>query len=62
MPSIRKRGKSSYLLIVELGYDARGKRLQKTKTIKAKGEREAQKELAKFVVEIETGQYIAPAK
>ncbi|MCZ8520165.1 MULTISPECIES: tyrosine-type recombinase/integrase [Paenibacillus] len=62
MARIRKRGKNSFLLIVELGYDAKGKRIQKTKTIKAKGPREAEKELARFVVEVESGEYIDPGK
>lgn len=62
MASIQKRGKNSYLLVVEAGYDADGKRIRRTKTIRAANKREAEKELAKFVVEIEAGEYIAPEK
>lgn len=60
--SIEKRGKDSYRLIVEVGYDAKGKRVKRTKTIKAKGIREAEKELVKFQTEVEAGEYIAPEK
>lgn len=62
MASIEKRGPNSYRLIAETGYDANGKRMKKTKTIKASTKREAQKELAKFVTEVEAGEYIAPEK
>jgi integrase len=34
MASIKKRGQNSWLLVVELGYDAKGKRIQRTKTVK----------------------------
>ncbi|MFD7521396.1 tyrosine-type recombinase/integrase [Paenibacillus chitinolyticus] len=62
MASIRKRGKGSFLLVAEGGYDAAGKRMQKTRTVKVPTRRDAEKELAKFVAEIEAGQYIAPQK
>ncbi|WP_433943514.1 tyrosine-type recombinase/integrase [Paenibacillus sp. SN-8-1] len=62
MASARKRGKESYLLTVELGYDSTGKRIKRTKTIKAKTNKEANLELAKFVVEVESGEFIAPEK
>ncbi|WP_027087959.1 tyrosine-type recombinase/integrase [Cohnella panacarvi] len=62
MASIEKRGKDSYRLIVEVGYDAKGKRVKRTKTVKAKGIREAEKELVKFQTEVEVGEYIAPEK
>lgn len=62
MASIQKRGKESYLLTVEAGYDAKGKRIRRTKTVKCKGITEARKELAKFQVEVEVGEYIAPEK
>jgi integrase len=32
MASIQKRGKNSFLLVVEVGYDSKGKRKKKTKT------------------------------
>jgi integrase len=62
MASMQKRGKDSWLLVVPLGYDQHGKKIRKTKTIRASGKREAEKELAKFVVEVESGAYIAPEK
>lgn len=62
MASIQKRGENSWLLVVEAGYDSNGKRIKKTKTVKGMGKREAEKELAKFVVEVEAGEYIAPEK
>lgn len=58
---VQKRGNNSYLLVYHLGYDADGKRLRKTKTVKAKNKSEAEKKLAAFVTEIELGAYIAPA-
>ncbi|GAB7387425.1 tyrosine-type recombinase/integrase [Bacillaceae bacterium] len=62
MASIEKRGKNSYRLVVELGYDANGKRIRRTKTVKCKTKKEAEKELAKFIVEVEAGEYISPEK
>lgn len=62
MASIEKRGKDSYRLIVEVGYDAKGKRVKRSKTIKAKGIRDAEKELVKFQTEVEAGEYIVPDK
>ncbi|UOF89857.1 hypothetical protein LSG31_18580 [Fodinisporobacter ferrooxydans] len=64
MASIEKRSKGSYRLIVETGYDANGKRIKRTKTIHVSGKKEAEKELAKFIVEVEAGEYIyiAPEK
>lgn len=62
MASIQKRGKNSYLLVVEAGYDANGKRIKRTKTVRCKTKTEAKKELAKFQVEVEAGEYIAPEK
>ncbi|WDV94207.1 site-specific integrase [Brevibacillus parabrevis] len=62
MASLEKRGKDSYRLIVEAGYDANGKRIKKTKTVKADGIREARKLLAEFQTEVEAGEYITPEK
>lgn len=53
--SIEKRGKDTYRLIVSDGYGIGGKRKRHTKTVKCKNKTEAQKELARFVVEIESG-------
>ncbi|MBO1910951.1 phage integrase SAM-like domain-containing protein, partial [Microvirga sp. 3-52] len=58
---IQKRGKDSYLLVYPMGYDQNGKRIRKTKTVKAKNQTEAKKQLAAFVTEVETGSYVAPS-
>ncbi|MBJ7931848.1 site-specific integrase [Bacillus cereus group sp. N31] len=60
--SIEKRGKESYRLVYSMGFDAHGKRIKRTRTIKAKTKKEAEIELAKFVAEIEVGEYIKPEK
>ena len=72
MGSYQRRGENSFLLVVEAGYDAKGKRKKRTKTIritdqpllktKRKLENFLQQELAKFQIEIEAGEYIAPNK
>ena len=51
--SIQDRGNGSYYLVYHIGYDANGKRIRKTKTVKAKNPTEAKKMLAAFVTEIE---------
>ncbi|MGM9572377.1 MAG: tyrosine recombinase XerC [bacterium] len=48
-----KRGKNKWRLMVSAGYDENGKRIRHTKTITAKNEQEASKELARFVTEME---------
>jgi integrase len=48
--------------VADTGFDANGKRNRRTKTVKCKNQTEAKKELAKFVTEIEAGEYIAPEK
>ncbi|MEW4278914.1 hypothetical protein [Priestia megaterium] len=60
--SIEKRGKNSWRLVYNLGFDSNGKRLKKTKTVKGVTKREAQKLLVQFITEIEAGEYIAPGK
>ena len=69
--SFQKRGDHSYLLVVETGYDAKGGRKKKTKTVKvteelAKTKKKLKdhlnKELTKFQMEVEAGEYIAPGK
>lgn len=59
--SIQDRGNGSYLLAYHVGYDSKGKRIRKTRTIKAKNFTEAKKKLAAFITEIETGEYVAPS-
>ncbi|WP_310877591.1 site-specific integrase [Priestia megaterium] len=60
--SIEKRGKESWRLTYSMGFDQNGKRIKRTKTVKCKTKSEAKKELAKFITEIEAGEYIAPEK
>lgn len=72
MASIQKRGPSSWLLVVESGYDSTGERTRKTKTIRIKDEAllKTKKrlndflndELLKFKIEVESGEYITPEK
>ncbi|MFB5166149.1 hypothetical protein V2P11_10135 [Parageobacillus toebii] len=72
MASIQRRGKSSFLLVVEAGYDAKGKRLRRTKTIRIEDEALLKttkklrdylnEQLLKFKMEVEAGEYIAPEK
>ncbi|MGG1685565.1 tyrosine-type recombinase/integrase [Pseudalkalibacillus sp. NRS-1564] len=60
--SLEKRGEDTYRLRVSQGTDGNGKRIQHRKTIKAKSKREAEKELAKFITEIEAGTFIESPK
>lgn len=60
--SIEKRGKESWRLTVSAGIDSEGNQIRIRKTIKAKSKREAEKELAKMVTEIEKGQFVEPTK
>lgn len=52
---LEKRGKNSWRLIVSHGFDSYGNRIKYTKSIKANSRREADKELAKYVYEVENG-------
>src|SRR5690625_2952964 len=55
------RGNGSYLLVYHVGYDANGKRIRKTRTVKCKNKTEAGIKLSAFVTEIETGKFVAPS-
>lgn len=55
-------GKRVLALTVSGGFDANRKRVKYTRTIRASSKREAEKELAKFVTEIEAGTYVQPSK
>lgn len=59
--SIQDRGNGSYLLTYHIGYDSKGKRIRKTRTVIAKNKTEAEKLLAAFITEIEIGEYVAPS-
>lgn len=64
--SFRQRDKDRWQLEVDLGYtytaDGTRKRNKKYKTITAKGSREAEKELIKFVAEVTGESYFEPEK
>lgn len=70
--SIEKRGKNSWRLTVELGYDAQGERDFERKTIRIEDpellraprrlKNYLDDELVKFKMEIESGHYISPEK
>ncbi|TJZ40068.1 site-specific integrase [Priestia megaterium] len=60
--SVEKRGKSAWRLVVSMGFDSKGHRIKKTRTVSNVTKREAEKLLAQFIVELETGEYIAPEK
>lgn len=69
MASIQKRGENSWLLVVEAGYTPEGKRIKRTRTVKITDKLTPKKtkeflelELAKFKMEVEAGEYIAPEK
>jgi integrase len=72
MASYQRRSENSFLLVVETGYDARGKRIRRTKTVRIEDKallkttkklREyLEAELHKFKIEVEAGEYIAPEK
>lgn len=60
MAHVEKRGKNSWRLVVNIGYDEKGTPIRERKTIQAKNRTEARKELALFEAEILTGRYIKP--
>lgn len=72
MASFQKRSDNSFLLVVEAGYKANGKRNKKTKTIRIEDKKllktnkklndYLELELAKFKIEVESGEYITPEK
>ncbi len=58
---IRKRGTSSWAIVLDLGRDATGKRRQKWHSVKGT-RRDAQRELARLLNELNTGAYVEPAR
>lgn len=68
MASIQRRGENSFQLTIELGYDGRGKRIRRTKTIRIKDEKllraprrlenYLKQELYTFQAKVESGHYI----
>jgi integrase len=58
---IRKRGQSSWAIVLDLGRDANGKRRQKWHTVLG-NKREAQRELTRLLHEMNTGAYVEPTR
>ncbi len=58
---IRRRGKRSWAIVIDLGRDANGRRRQKWITVKGL-RRDAERELARIINEIETGEFVEPSK
>ncbi|MFC5530996.1 site-specific integrase [Cohnella yongneupensis] len=62
MANIQKRGDNSWFLTVNAGKDINGKYKRFTKTVHCRTKREAESEYAKFRLEVEAEEYIAPEK
>ncbi len=60
--TIEQRGKDTWRLTFCKGWDAEGKIIRNRKNIKASSRREAEKELAKFITEVESNQFVKPTK
>ena len=58
---IRRRGKRSWAIILDLGRDNDGKRKQKWHSFKGT-KKDAEAELARIVTNINTGEYVPPSK
>ena len=58
---IRKRGKRSWAVIIDLGRDANGKRHQKWHTVHG-AKRDAQRELAHLLSSLNNGDYVEPSR
>lgn len=52
MASFTSLGNDKYKIYVELGYDERGKRIRKTKTVTAKSDRALKKAITEFEIEV----------
>jgi integrase len=58
---IRKRGKSSWAIVLDLGRDGAGKRHQKWHTVRGT-KKDAERELARLITEIHAGNYVEPSR
>ncbi len=58
--NIEKRGEGKYRLTVSAGTDANGKRIRHRKTVQAKTDTDAEKQLALFIARLEGGEYHRP--
>ena len=62
MASYEDLGNGKYRLFAELGYDAKGKRIRKSKTVKASGVRELNRLLQAFDMEVSSNANIEPGR
>lgn len=62
MANIQKRGDDSWFLTVSIGRGNDGKYIRRTKTVHSRTKKEAESEYAKFRMEVEAGEYVAPQK
>jgi integrase len=60
--NIEWRGPGKCRLTVSGGFDPSGKRIRKRKTVKARNDRDAEKQLAAFIAELEGGSFADPTK
>jgi integrase len=58
---IRRRGKNSWAVVIFLGRDPSGKQHRKWHAVRGT-KRDAQRELARLMNEINTGSYVEPAR
>jgi integrase len=58
---IRRRGKSSWAIVLDIGQDSRGRRRQKWSSIRGT-RRDAERELSRLLHSINTGDFIEPSK
>jgi integrase len=58
---IRRRGKTSWAIVLDLGHDASGKRRQKWHTVKGT-KRDAERERARLINEVNSGAYVEPSQ
>lgn len=58
---IRKRGKGSWSIVLDIGRDTTGKRRQKWHSVKGT-KRDAEQEMARLISEIYTGGYVEPSR
>lgn len=56
--TVEKRGKETWRLRVTVGYDAAGKQIKRSRTTRAKRAEDREKELAAFIAELESNEYL----
>ncbi len=58
---IRKRGKNVWAVVLDIGYDEAGKRQQRWHSVRGT-KRDAERELARLINEMNTGAYVEPSR